>query len=58
MSYIDMQAIIVSLCIFIFIIYITTPKYKIIFKYHVTDEENEQEEHIRSESIECPDSLK
>ena len=53
-----MQAFIISLSIFIFFIYITTPKYRIIFKYHVTDEENEQDEHIRSESIECPDSLK
>jgi hypothetical protein len=52
MCLLDIKQFIIFFSIFIFMIYITMPKYNIIFKYKVsTDEEME---HVRSESIECP----
>lgn len=54
MEIIDTYSFIVSFGILVFLMYITTPTYKVIFKYNVLEEDSE---HIRSESIECPDSF-
>ena len=54
MEIIDTYSFIISFAICVFLMYITTPTYKVIFKYSVLEEEDE---HIRSESIECPESF-
>ena len=50
-----MKILLISFAIGLYFIYITRPPPRIIFKYYTTEEENNI---IKSESVECPEDLK